>query len=42
VKCEQILTVAKARLLEPPLGRLSPEELRRVEDAILVSLGIDR
>ena len=41
VKCEQILTIAKRRLLGPaPLGRICETDLRKVEVALLLSLGI--
>ena len=41
VKCEQILTIAKARLTgESPLGRISTGQLRRVEAATLLAIGI--
>jgi mRNA interferase MazF len=41
VKCEQVLTIAKARLLGPePLGRLSTGEMRKVEVAVKLSLAL--
>ena len=41
VKCEQILTLAKARLLgREPLGRLSTAEMRKVEVAVKLSLAL--
>lgn len=41
VKCEQVLTIAKARLLGPgPMGRLSPIEMRKVEVAVKLSLAL--
>jgi mRNA interferase MazF len=41
VKCEQVLTIAKSRLLSPgPLGRLTPADLRRVEIAVKLSLAL--
>lgn len=40
VKCEQILTLHKDRLVGKALGRISHDEMRRVEEAILLSLGI--
>lgn len=41
VKCEQILTLAKARLLDrEPVGRLSPAEMRKVEVAVKLSLAL--
>jgi mRNA interferase MazF len=41
VKCEQILTLAKARLLDrEPMGRLSPAEMRKVEVAVKLSLAL--
>jgi mRNA interferase MazF len=43
VKCEQLLTVSKARLLgRRALGRITADQIRRVEIAVLLSLGIDR
>lgn len=40
VKCEQVLTLAKARLLAEPLGRLSAAEMRKVEVAVKLSLAL--
>ena len=41
VKCEQILTVSKDRLVgEGPIGRLQEKDLRKVEVGVLLSLGI--
>jgi mRNA interferase MazF len=41
VKCEQILTIAKARLTgKDPLGRLSAGQFRQVEAATLLAIGI--
>lgn len=41
VKCEQVLTLAKARLLgREPLGRLSPAEMRKVEIAVKLPLAL--
>ena len=41
VKCEQMLTISKSRLLgSEPIGRLAPEALRKVEVALLLALGI--
>ncbi len=41
VKCEQILTISKVRLVgEGPVGRVPREELKRVEVAVMLSLGI--
>lgn len=41
VKCEQILTLTKARLLgTKPLGRLSAAEMRKVEVAVKLSLAL--
>jgi mRNA interferase MazF len=41
VKCEQVLTLAKARLLgREPLGRLSSGEMRKVEIAVKLSLAL--
>jgi mRNA interferase MazF len=41
VKCEQILTLAKERLLGPePVGRISAGEMRKVEMAVKLSLAL--
>lgn len=41
VKCEQILTISKSRLLGPgALGRVSPSEMRKVEVAVKLSLAL--
>src|SRR5262249_12420162 len=41
VKCEQILTVAKTRLTgRNPLGRISAGQVRQVEAATLLAIGI--
>ena len=41
VKCEQILTIAKARLKgKGPAGRVSAGQLRQVEAATLLAIGI--
>ena len=41
VKCEQILTISKARLLGPgALGRISTSEMRKVEVAVKLSLAL--
>lgn len=40
VKCEQIFTIAKERL-GPRIGRLTEEELRRVEHGITLNLGLE-
>ena len=41
VKCEQVLTLAKARLLgTAPLGRVTASEMRRVEVAVKLSLAL--
>ena len=41
VKCEQILTLAKARLLgREPMGRISAAEMRKVEIAVKLSLAL--
>jgi mRNA-degrading endonuclease toxin of MazEF toxin-antitoxin module len=41
VKCEQVLTLAKARLLDrEPLGQLSSAEMRKVEVAVKLSLAL--
>jgi mRNA interferase MazF len=41
IKCEQILTISKVRLLgREPVGRIRRPDLRRVEIAVMLSLGI--
>jgi len=41
VKCEQVLTLSKARLIGPePLGQLSTAEMRKVEVAVKLSLAL--
>jgi mRNA interferase MazF len=41
IKCEQILTISKARLLgRNPIGRIRHADLSRVEIAVMLSLGI--
>ena len=41
VKCEQILTISKARLLGPKaLGKLLPAEMQKVEVAVKLSLAL--
>jgi mRNA interferase MazF len=41
VKCEQIFTIPKLRLVgEGPSGRVTREELKRVEVAVMLSLGV--
>jgi mRNA interferase MazF len=40
VKCEQILTISKTRLLARPLGRIGLHDLKRVDVALMLSLGI--
>lgn len=41
VKCEQVLTLSKARLLgSEPLGRLTSAEMRKVEIAVKLSLAL--
>lgn len=40
VKCEQILTISKARLIGRPLGRATPAQMRTIEVAVLLSLGV--
>jgi mRNA interferase MazF len=41
VKCEQVLTLSKVRLLGPePIGRLSTAEMRKVEVAVKLSLAL--
>jgi mRNA-degrading endonuclease toxin of MazEF toxin-antitoxin module len=42
VKCEQILTVSKDRLSASPIGRIDDRELREVDSAIRLSLGLDQ
>jgi mRNA-degrading endonuclease toxin of MazEF toxin-antitoxin module len=39
-RCEQVLTVAKDRLGAAPRGRVSPETMRLVDRALVLSLGI--
>lgn len=41
VKCEQMMTIEKSRLLRKR-GAITPEELRRVDAALRLSLGIPR
>jgi mRNA interferase MazF len=38
VKCDQVTTVAVSTAVFPPLGRLDPESLKRIEEAIRVAL----
>lgn len=41
IKCEQILTISKARLIgRKPVGRILGTDLGRVEIAVMLSLGI--
>lgn len=41
VKCEQILTLSKTRLEgEQPRGRVSAEEMKRIETAVRLSLAL--
>ena len=40
VKCEQVLTIAKARLRARPLGRVTAAQLRAIEVAMLLSMGV--
>ena len=41
VKCEQILTISKSWFVgNRPLGRVAPEDLKRAEVAVMLSLGI--
>lgn len=40
VKCEQVLTISKARLSRKVRGRLKDEEMQQVDDALKRSLGI--
>jgi mRNA interferase MazF len=39
-KCDQVTTVDKQVVVHPPLGRLSPATLKRVEDGIRLALEI--
>jgi len=38
VKCDQVATIEKSFAVYPPLGVLSPQRLKEVEDAIRVAL----
>ncbi len=41
IKCEQILTISKSRLLgRKPIGRLTTEQLEKVEIAIKLSMAL--
>ncbi len=40
VKCEQVLTISKHRLLRKPLGRLTNLQLRKVEIAVKLSMAL--
>jgi mRNA interferase MazF len=41
VKCEQILTISKSRLLgRKPVGRIGASGMKQVEIAVMLSLGI--
>ena len=42
VKCEQVQTVSKARLLGAPWGRLTDDEMAQVGEALKLSLALDR
>jgi mRNA interferase MazF len=42
VKCEQLMTIAKDRLSARALGKLDAREVREVDAAILLSLGLVR
>ena len=39
VKCNQIRTIDKKRLVKP-LGKVSPEKLKEIENSLLIHLGI--
>lgn len=40
VKCEQLTTISKARLVGEPWGRLSDSEMAQVDKALRLSLGL--
>jgi len=40
VKCEQLTTIRKARLVGTPWGRLSDAEMAQVDEALKLSLGL--
>jgi mRNA interferase MazF len=40
VKCEQVLTISKSRLVGPAWGRLTDEEMERVGEALKRSLAL--
>jgi mRNA interferase MazF len=40
VKCEQLTTISKTRLMGKPWGRLSEAEMAAVDRALLLSLGL--
>jgi len=40
VKCEQLMTISKGRLIGRSWGKLSADEMKRVDDAIRISLGL--
>lgn len=42
LKCEQVRTVDKSRLHPGCVGRLDPETMSKVDDALMVALGLDR
>ena len=39
-KCDQVATLDKQLVVYPPLGRLSSETLRRIEDGIRLALDL--
>lgn len=40
VKCEQVMTISKLRLLSKPWGQLEFDDLGRVNEALKLSLGL--
>jgi mRNA interferase MazF len=40
IKCDQVTTVAKASAVFPPLGVVDTQSLRRIEEAVLLALGL--
>lgn len=40
VRCEQVLTISKSRLTGRPWGRLTPEQMERVDSALRESLAL--
>jgi mRNA-degrading endonuclease toxin of MazEF toxin-antitoxin module len=40
IKCEQVLTVSKARLIGKPLGRLTDDEIAQVGEALKRSIAL--